>query len=151
MKNPDKYTSHDRVLKEQHRVAVTRSTTEKCAEYREIVCHDIVLITSLDNPLAGRESGTRQEAARWPIIAPRWACTAGGSEKRRWSDPRVDARTIVEFRGWGVIKSYVARGLGVSLVTEHLPPRDGPGVGNPARGFPFRRGASESTPSGAEL
>ena len=85
-------------------------------EYREMLRYDIVLITSLDHPLAGRKSVTPQEAVRWPMIAP-----PAGSYNRRIGETAakrlgVDADAIVEVRGWGVIKRYVEHGLGVSVV-----------------------------------
>lgn len=85
-------------------------------EYHEMLRYDIVLITSLDHPLAGRTSVTPQEAVQWPMIAP-----PAGSYSRRVGETAakrlgVDARAAVEVRGWGVIKRYVERGLGVSVV-----------------------------------
>ena len=85
-------------------------------EYVEMLCYDTVLITSLDHPLAGRTSVTPQEVAQWPMIAP-----PAGSYGRRVGETAakrlgVDARAIVEVRGWGVIKRYVERGLGISVV-----------------------------------
>ena len=85
-------------------------------EYHEMLRYDIVLITSLDHPLAGRTSVTPQEVVQWPMIAP-----PAGSYSRRVGETAakrlgVDADAIVEVRGWGVIKRYVERGLGVSVV-----------------------------------
>ena len=85
-------------------------------KYHEMLHYDIVLITSLDHPLAGRTSVTPQEAVQWPMIAP-----PEGSYSRRVGETAakrlgVDARAVVEVRGWGVIKRYVERGLGISMV-----------------------------------
>ena len=85
-------------------------------EYHEMLRYDIVLITSHDHPLAGRKSVTPQEAVQWPMIAP-----PAGSYSRRVGETAakrlgVDAKAVVEVRGWGVIKRYVEQGLGVSVV-----------------------------------
>ena len=39
-------------------------------EYHEMLRYDIVLITSRNHPLAGRETVTPHEAAKWPAIVP---------------------------------------------------------------------------------
>ena len=85
-------------------------------EYREMLRYDIVLITALDHPLAGRETVTPQEAAQWPMIAP-----PAGSYGRRVGEAAawrlgVTATAVVEVRGWGVIKRYVEWGFGASVV-----------------------------------
>lgn len=89
---------------------------DMAVEYHEMLRYDIVLITSLGHPLAGRTSVTPQEAVQWPMIAP-----PAGSYSRRVGETAakrlgVDARAVVEVRGWGVIKRYVAQDLGVSVV-----------------------------------
>ena len=89
---------------------------DMAVEYHEMLHYDIVLITSLDHPLAGRKSVKPQEAVQWPMIAP-----PAGSYSRRVGETAanrlgVDAKAIVEVRGWGVIKRYVEQGLGVSVV-----------------------------------
>ena len=77
-----------------------------------------VLITSLDHPLAGRESVTIEEAAAYPFV---------GHTSRQYV--RQVAEVIlrlhgvapdvaVEVDGWGVITNYVAAGVGISFVPD---------------------------------
>ena len=85
-------------------------------EYREMLCYDIVLITSLDHALAGRETVTPQEAAQWPSVMP-----PAGSYSRQFGEAAarqfgVEVRAVIEVSGWAVIKRYVERGLGISVV-----------------------------------
>ena len=85
-------------------------------EYRETLCYDIVLITSLDHALAGRETVTPQEAAQWPSVVP-----PAGSYSRQFGEAAarqfgVEVRAVIEVSGWAVIKRYVERGLGISVV-----------------------------------
>ena len=88
---------------------------DNLVEYREMLTYDIVLITSLDHPLAGRETVTPQDAAEWPMIMP-----PPGSYSRQFGEKAarefgVDLKATIEVRGWGVIKRYVERGLGVCV------------------------------------
>ena len=85
-------------------------------EYHEMLSYDLVLITSRDHPLAGREAVTPEEAARWPAIVP-----PAGSRSRKFGETAargfgVDVKSAVEVGGWGVIKRYVEQGLGISVV-----------------------------------
>ena len=89
---------------------------EEAIDYFELLPYDIVLITSLDHPLAGRETVTPAEAAAWPAIVP-----APGTYSRRFGETAakqfgVEAKAVIEVGGWGVIKRYVAEGFGVSVV-----------------------------------
>ena len=85
-------------------------------EFRQIVPYDIVLITSIDHPLAGRKTVSLEEASAWPAIVP-----AAGTYSRRFGDSAarqfgVDVKAVIEVGGWGVIKRYVEHGLGISVV-----------------------------------
>ena len=89
---------------------------EDSLEYREILSYEIVLITSLDHPLAGRESVSPEEASAWPAIVP-----AAGTYSRQFGETAarqfgIDIRAMIEVGGWGVIKRYVESGLGISVV-----------------------------------
>ena len=75
-----------------------------------------MLITSLDHPLAGRDSVSPEEAAAWPAIVP-----APGTYSRRFGETAarqfgVEIKAVIEVGGWGVIKRYVERGFGISIV-----------------------------------
>ena len=89
---------------------------EDAVDYFELLPYDIVLITSLDHPLAGRETITPEEVAAWPAIIP-----TPGTYSRRFGETAakqlgVDIKAVIEVGGWGVIKRYVAEGFGVSVV-----------------------------------
>ena len=89
---------------------------EESLEYRQILPYDVVLITSLEHPLAGRESVSPEEASAWPaIVAP------PGTYSRQFGETAVrqlgfDVKTVIRVGGWGVIKRYVEQGLGISVV-----------------------------------
>ena len=85
-------------------------------EYHEMLSYDIVLITSREHPLAGRNTVTPQEAAMWPAIVP-----PAGSYSRQFGETAarefgVDVQAVIEVGGWGVIKRYVEWGLGICVV-----------------------------------
>ena len=89
---------------------------EETLEYRELLPYDIVLITSLDHPLAGREAVSPDEASAWPAIVP-----TPGTYSRQFGETAaqqlgIDAKAVITVGGWGVIKRYVELGLGVALV-----------------------------------
>lgn len=128
-------------------------------EYHEMLRYDIVLITSPDHPLAGRETVTSKEAAKWPAIVP-----PAGSYSRQFGETTarefgVDVNAVLEVGGWGVIKRYVERGIGICVVpsiclhetdqvsvirlAEHIPPR--------SFGVYTRRGKALSAPARALL
>ena len=92
------------------------SDPDKLLEYREVLSYNIVLITSLDHPLAGRETITLQEVARWPAIVP-----PAGTYSRQFDEAvarqmGIDVFAVIKVGGWGVLKRYVENGLGVSAV-----------------------------------
>ena len=85
-------------------------------EYREVLRYDIVLITPRDHPLAGRKTVTPKEAAEWPAIAP-----PAGSYSRQFGDTTarelgLEVGAVLDVGGWGVIKRYVERGVGICAV-----------------------------------
>ena len=89
---------------------------DRLLEYREVLSYDIVLITSLDHPLAGRETVTLNEAAGLPAIVP-----PAGSSGRQFGEAvarrhGIEICAVIEVGGWSVLKRYVENGLGVSVV-----------------------------------
>ena len=98
-------------------VLVAREPPEGYAlEYHEMLRYDIVLITSRDHPLAGRETVTPNEAAKWPAVVP-----PTGSYSRQFGETAarefgVDVNAVLEVGGWGVIKRYVERGIAICVV-----------------------------------
>ena len=89
---------------------------EDTLEYRQLLPYDIVLITSLDHPLAGRDTVSPEEASAWPAIVP-----TPGTYSRQFGETAarqfgVDVNAVIKVGGWGVIKRFVETGLGVSVV-----------------------------------
>ena len=89
---------------------------EDVLEYHRFLPYDIMLITSLDHPLAGRESVSPEEAAAWPAIVPPAGTYSGQFGATAAQHFGVDDNAVIEVGGWAVIKRYVAAGLGVSVV-----------------------------------
>ena len=85
-------------------------------EYCEMLSYDIVLITSLAHPLAGRETVTPEEAAEWPAIVPPVGSYSRPSGETAAREFGIDVKPVIEVGGWGVIKRYVERGLGICVV-----------------------------------
>ena len=92
------------------------SPAPEAVEYREILSYDIALITSLDHPLAGREAVTLEDAARSPVIVPPTGTSSIRFGNAMAGQFGVDINALMEVGGWGVIKRYVERGFGVSVV-----------------------------------
>ena len=92
--------------------------TEGCIYYPAFT-YELVLITSLDHPLAGRESvDIREATTRYPAVVPH-----AGTYARRFGEALarelgVELDIAVEARGWGVLKGYVEVGLGISVVPD---------------------------------
>lgn len=85
-------------------------------EYRELLRYDIVLITSLDHPLAGRETVTPEEAQAWRSIVPHagaYSTQSGETAAERFG---VHDNAVIRVGGWGVIKRFVEYGLGIAVV-----------------------------------
>ena len=75
------------------------SSAPEAVEYCEILSYDIVLITSLDHPLAGREAVTPEDAARWPAIVPPTGTSSlrfGNAVARQFG---VDINALMEVGG----------------------------------------------------
>ena len=84
-------------------------------EYREMLSYEIVLITSRDHPLSRHETVTPQDAAKWPMIMPPPGSYSRQFGERAAREFGVELKAAIEVRGWGVIKRYVERGLGVCV------------------------------------
>ena len=95
-------------------------------EFHPIFDSDPVLITSVDHPLAGRDSLAIEEVAPYPFVGH-----ASTQYVRQVAEVvlrlhGVAPDVVVEVDGWSVITNYVAAGIGISFVpdlclTEHDP------------------------------
>ena len=86
--------------------------------YYPAFSYELVLITSLDHPLAGRESMDLLEAGRFPAVVPHAGTYAPRFvESVAWK-LGVELNIAVETRGWGVIKAYVEAGVGFSVIPD---------------------------------
>ena len=85
-------------------------------EYREMLSYSIVLITSLDHPLAGRKGVTPREAAKWPAIVPPEVSQGLRFHGTAACEFGVGVGAALEVGGWGLIKRYVEQGLGICFV-----------------------------------
>ena len=83
--------------------------------YRPVLSYDLVLITSLDHPLAGRETVSPEEIAAWPVIVPdfgTYSMQGGDSPIRQLG---IEANVVIEVGGWDVVERYVEDGLGIGF------------------------------------
>ena len=84
-------------------------------EYRRLLYYDVVLITSRNHPLAGRESVSPEEIAACPLIVP----DVGPYSLRSAASPLrhlgIEASGVIEAGGWDVVEHYVEAGLGVAF------------------------------------
>ena len=91
-------------------------------EYHPILSYDLVLITALDHPLAGRDSVTREEIAAGPVIVPdsgSYSLQSGESPLRSLD---IETRAAIEVEGWELIERYVETGLGVAVCPSFTVP-----------------------------
>ena len=91
--------------------------SEDCI-YFPAFSYELVLITSLDHPLAGRESVDIREAGRYPAVV-----SHAGTYARRFAESIArehgfELDIAVEARGWAVLKGYVKAGIGISVVPD---------------------------------
>ena len=92
--------------------------------FHPVLASELVLITSEDHPLAGRDTVSLEEAARYPFVGhtPEHYVRQVGEVVMRLHGLATDV--VVEVDGWGVITNYVSAGVGIALVpdlcvTEH--------------------------------
>ena len=77
-----------------------------------------VLITSLDHPLAGRDSVAIKETAAYPFVGHTSQQYVRQVAEVILRLHGVAPDVAVEVDGWGVITSYVAAGVGISFVPD---------------------------------
>lgn len=87
----------------------------KAIVYRPVLTYDLVLITSEDHPLAGRETVSPAEIASYPVIVPDFGTYSlqGGESPLRHLG--IEANVVIEVGGWDVVERYVEAGLGIAF------------------------------------
>jgi DNA-binding transcriptional LysR family regulator len=95
--------------------------------YEPIYDYDTVLITSRDHPLAEMSEPTLADISPHGLILPPRHLSTWGVVDLVFRQHGLDYKVTLEAGGWEVIKKYVERGLGVSIVSaicltdkEHL-------------------------------
>ncbi len=83
--------------------------------YHPVLSYDLVLVTSRDHPLAGRETVSREETAAHPVIMPDFGTYSlqGGESPLRHLG--IEASVVIEVGGWDVVERYVEAGLGIAF------------------------------------
>ena len=84
--------------------------------HRSLFYYDVVLVTPLDHPLAGRESITQEEAAAWPTIGPTPGTFSTQSAKSLMQAFDLESSVVIRAGGWSAVKHYVEAGLGIALI-----------------------------------
>ena len=86
--------------------------------YQPIFTYPTVLITPHDHPLTTLQEVTLGDIAPYGLILPPRHLSTWRIVDIVFQQHRVDYKVKIEAGGWEVIKRYVARGLGVSIVSS---------------------------------
>lgn len=86
--------------------------------YYPVFKYKPMLITPRDHPLAERKNVTLEEIAEYNLILPPRYLSTWGVVKSVFQEHNIQHKVSLEVGGWAVIKKYVEKGLGISIVTE---------------------------------
>jgi len=86
--------------------------------YRPIYSFRPVLIAARDHPLARRSALVLADISPFGLILPPKRLTTYALIDRVFQKHKLPFRVTMEVGGWEVIKRYVARGMGISIVTS---------------------------------
>ena len=86
--------------------------------YRPLFTYPTVLITPFDHPLATLGNVTLDDIAPYGLILPPRHLSTWRIVDIVFQQHKVEYKVNIEAGGWEVIKRYVARGLGVSIVSS---------------------------------
>ena len=86
--------------------------------FHPVLGSDLVLITPLVHPLAGRDSVTIRETAAYPFVGHTSQQYVSRVAETILRQHGVAPDVVVEVDGWGVITNYVAAGAGISFVPD---------------------------------
>jgi len=87
--------------------------------FHPVVTYDPMLITSLDHPLASRKRITLKDIAAYPLILPPRDQSTYRLVEMVFAEHSLKHDVSLEVGGYDVIKTYVALGLGISIVMSH--------------------------------
>ena len=83
--------------------------------YRPVLSYDLVLITSEEHPLAGRETVSPAEIAAYPVIVPDFGTYSLQGVESPLRHLGIEANAVIEVGGWDVVERYVEAGLGIAF------------------------------------
>ncbi|MDH3376012.1 MAG: LysR family transcriptional regulator [Gammaproteobacteria bacterium] len=86
--------------------------------YHPIFTYDPVLITPPDHPLANAPDITLEDISPYGLILPPRHLSTWRLVEMVFRQHNVNYTVALEAGGWEVIKTYVAMGLGISIVTD---------------------------------
>ena len=87
-------------------------------EFHPILESVPMLITPLEHPLAGSDAVSIEEAATYPFVAQMPTNYARRAVEAILRQRGIVPNVVVEVGGWDVITSYVAAGMGISVVPD---------------------------------
>lgn len=88
-------------------------------EFHPVFTYEPLLITALDHPLAERKRIGLKDIARYPLILPPRSQSTYRLVELVFAEHSLQHEVKLEVGGYDVIKTYVALGLGISIVLSH--------------------------------
>ena len=86
--------------------------------YHPVVSYKTVLITPLDHPLAKKEKVNLQDISPYGLILPPHHLSTWRMVDLVFKQHNLNYRVNLEAGGWEVIKKYVEKGMGISIVSD---------------------------------
>lgn len=96
----------------------TMVDTHEDMEFLPLFRYGAVLITSQKHPLAKRKRVRIEDVAQHPLILPPHHLTTWGIVEKTFHEHGLRPQVKLEVGSWEVIKEYVRRDMGVSIVTS---------------------------------
>ncbi len=86
--------------------------------YRPTFAYETVLISALDHPLVGKNPLSLEDISPYGLILPPRHLATWRMVDLVFKQHNIDYHVTLEAGGWEVIKTYVALGLGISIVSS---------------------------------
>ena len=96
----------------------TMVENHKDIDFRPMFFYEPMLITAKGHPLARKARVSLRDVARYPLILPPSHLTTWGIVENVFHERGLNPEVKLEVGSWEVIKEYVRRDLGVSIVTS---------------------------------